>query len=113
MNDSVTIGAFLEGSLIYKQVSWKQCYRSYLYENFQGFWLLTQHANFQALLLQGAATTIYAATAPGLEQQSGAYLYDCQVQQSSKLGQDMDLAAKLWATTEQQLDQVLRDGKLQ
>ncbi|KAK9817390.1 hypothetical protein WJX74_007547 [Apatococcus lobatus] len=61
----------------------------------------------------GAATTIYAATAPGLEQHSGAYLYDCQVQQSSKLGRDMDLAAKLWATTQQQLDQVLRDGKLQ
>lgn len=35
-----------------------------------------------------------------------------QVQQSSKLGQDMDLAAKLWATTQQQLEQILRDGKL-
>lgn len=77
------------------------------------FALLASHAKYHASLLQGAATTIYAATAPGLEQHSGAYLYDCQVQQSSKLGQDMDLAAKLWATTEQQLDQVLRDGKLE
>ncbi|KAK9863975.1 hypothetical protein WJX84_005465 [Apatococcus fuscideae] len=61
----------------------------------------------------GAATTVYAATAPGLDAQSGAYLYDCKVQKSSKLGQDMDLAARLWTTTEQQLSQVLKDGKLQ
>ena len=64
-------------------------------------------------LAQGAATTVYAATAPGLDAQSGAYLYDCKVQKSSKLGQDMDLAARLWTTTEQQLSQVLKDGKLQ
>jgi hypothetical protein len=49
--------------------------------------------------LQGAATTIYAAVAPGLEAQSGAYLADCAPAQP-KLPKDPEAASKLWAATE-------------
>lgn len=57
-------------------------------------------------LLQGAATSVYAATAPELSGQSGAYLEDCHVAQPSSQAQDVELAQKLWAVTEQQLKDV-------
>ena len=41
-------------------------------------------------LMQGVSTTLYAATAPQLEGQGGAYLVDCAVAQPSKTCQDMD-----------------------
>ena len=40
--------------------------------------------------MQGVSTTLYAATAPQLEGQGGAYLVDCAVAQPSKTCQDMD-----------------------
>ncbi|KAL3152905.1 hypothetical protein ABBQ38_012211 [Trebouxia sp. C0009 RCD-2024] len=52
---------------------------------------------------QGAATAVYAATAPELEGKSGAYLQDCQVSKSSAQGADAELASKLWSVTEEQL----------
>lgn len=54
---------------------------------------------------QGAATAVYAATAPELEGKSGAYLQDCQVSKSSAQGADAELASKLWSVTEEQLAQ--------
>lgn len=60
-------------------------------------------------MLQGAATSVYAATAPELRGQSGAYLQDCHVAQPSSQAQDAELAQKLWTVTEQQLaDPALR-----
>eukprot|EP00887_Chlorella_sp_A99_P004157 scaffold23.g4157.t1 len=53
---------------------------------------------------QGAATTCYAALAPELDSQSGAYLKDCAVGTPSKLAQDAQLARELWAKSEELLD---------
>ena len=60
-------------------------------------------------VLQGAATSVYAATAPELAGQSGAYLQDCHFAQPSSQAKDAELAQKLWAVTEQQVkDPALR-----
>ena len=53
--------------------------------------------------MQGAATAVYAATAPELNGQSGAYLQDCKVGKASATAQDAGLATKLWDVTEAQL----------
>lgn len=52
---------------------------------------------------QGAATHVYAAISPELEQHSGAYLSDCKISQPAKSAQDMTMAARLWDVTEQQI----------
>jgi len=49
---------------------------------------------------QGAATSVFAATAPELAGQSGTYLADCAVASSSPEGQDTELAERLWAVSE-------------
>jgi NAD(P)-dependent dehydrogenase (short-subunit alcohol dehydrogenase family) len=49
---------------------------------------------------QGAATSVWAATAKELEGKSGAYLNDCAVAAASPEGQDDALAEKVWASTE-------------
>jgi NAD(P)-dependent dehydrogenase (short-subunit alcohol dehydrogenase family) len=49
---------------------------------------------------QGAATSIYAASAPELASQSGAYLVDCAVAPSSESARDAELAERLWQSTE-------------
>jgi hypothetical protein len=58
----------------------------------------------------GAATSVYAATAPELEDQGGLYLYDCQVAPVDETGEVLDavkayavepsLAQTLWARSE-------------
>lgn len=52
---------------------------------------------------QGAATSVYAATAPELAGKSGAYLVNCDIAEPSAQAQDAELARKLWAVTEKQL----------
>lgn len=60
-------------------------------------------------VLQGAATSVYAAVAPELKGHSGAYLQDCHIAQPSSQAQDAAIAQKLWTVTEQQLqDPALR-----
>lgn len=60
-------------------------------------------------VLQGAATSVYAAVAPELKGHSGAYLQDCRIAQPSLQAQDSEIAQKLWTVTEQQLqDPALR-----
>ncbi len=56
-----------------------------------------------SMLAQGAATSVYAATAPELTGKSGAYLCDCNISKPDAKGQDEELAKKLWIVTEQQL----------
>jgi NAD(P)-dependent dehydrogenase (short-subunit alcohol dehydrogenase family) len=52
-------------------------------------------------LEQGAATTVWAATAPELEDQGGTYLADCQVtDQHAPWARDPQSAARLWALSE-------------
>ena len=53
--------------------------------------------------MQGAATSVYAATAAELAGKSGAYLVDCKIAQPSAQAQDAQLAKKLWEVTEKQL----------
>lgn len=52
---------------------------------------------------QGAATSVYAATAPELSGKSGAYLADCNIAEPTAQAQDAELAKRLWAVTEKQL----------
>ncbi|MCB9749362.1 MAG: SDR family NAD(P)-dependent oxidoreductase [Myxococcales bacterium] len=49
---------------------------------------------------QGAATQCYVAAHPDAAGVTGEYWYDCNVQESSALGRDRQLAAELWARTE-------------
>lgn len=46
---------------------------------------------------QGAATTVYAATAPEYETTGGAYLADCAPTRAPKLAADEDVQERLWA----------------
>lgn len=50
---------------------------------------------------QGAATSVYAASAPELAGETGAYLADCAVAPSSESGRDAELAERLWSSSEQ------------
>jgi retinol dehydrogenase-12 len=49
---------------------------------------------------EGAKTTLYCATAPELDKQSGLYYDRCKTRTPSKLGQDVDLARALWRKSE-------------
>lgn len=60
-------------------------------------------APFMKSVAQGAATSVFAATAPELEGKGGAYLADCQVSTPSKAGQDAALAAAFWSKSEELL----------
>jgi NAD(P)-dependent dehydrogenase (short-subunit alcohol dehydrogenase family) len=55
---------------------------------------------FMKSIAQGAATSVYAATAPELTGQSGAYLADCKVTKTSADGANADLADQVWALSE-------------
>jgi NAD(P)-dependent dehydrogenase (short-subunit alcohol dehydrogenase family) len=62
---------------------------------------------FMKSVAQGAATTIYAATAPELTGKSGAYLSDCHLATPSRDAQDDVTAKKLWDATEKLIASVL------
>lgn len=49
---------------------------------------------------QGAATQCWAAVNPDAARINGEYLYDCNVQKSTRDGQNMEVAARLWTETE-------------
>lgn len=51
-------------------------------------------------IAQGAATQCYVATHPSLDEVSGEYFADCNIATSSPLGQDLELAKKLWDISE-------------
>ena len=55
---------------------------------------------FTKSIAQGAATTIFAATAPELEGKSGAYLADSRIAQASQAGRDDAAAKRLWDISE-------------
>lgn len=59
---------------------------------------------------QGAATTVWAAVHPDTASIRGEYLKDCNVGQSSAIGQDMDLAGRLWTESERIVAQLLPGG---
>jgi retinol dehydrogenase 12 len=45
---------------------------------------------------EGAATTLYCATEPGLAQETSLYYDKCKAKYPSRAGQDLTLAAELW-----------------
>ncbi len=49
---------------------------------------------------QGAATQCYLAASPGVAGVTGAYYSDCNPAETTPLGRDMTLAARLWDATE-------------
>jgi NAD(P)-dependent dehydrogenase (short-subunit alcohol dehydrogenase family) len=49
----------------------------------------------------GAATSVWAATAPGLESEGGRYLADCALAQAQAYATDPDAARRLWALSEE------------
>ena len=49
---------------------------------------------------EGAATTLFCATAPALANESGLYNDRCQIKTPSRAGQDTALAAELWQRSE-------------
>lgn len=63
----------------------------------------------------GAATSVYAATAPELEGRGGLYLYDCQIAEADddptfldcvrSYAVDPAAAAKLWSVSEEMVGQ--------
>ena len=53
----------------------------------------------------GAATSLWAATAPELENIGGVYLEDCHVSQAMPYATDPEAAVRLWALTEELLGQ--------
>lgn len=69
-------------------------------------WRLYHWSMILTSIMQGAATSVYAATSPDLAGQSGAYLAGCKVVTPSQQAQDSELAQKLWTVTEQQLKAV-------
>jgi NAD(P)-dependent dehydrogenase (short-subunit alcohol dehydrogenase family) len=58
-------------------------------------------APFMKSIEQGAATTLYAASSPELDGASGAYLSDCAIASPSAEAANAELAARVWAATEQ------------
>ena len=52
---------------------------------------------------QGAQTSLYLCSEPGLECWSGKFFSDCRVQNSrpSKVAEDQEMAAKLWTRSEE------------
>jgi len=51
---------------------------------------------FMKSIPQGAATQVYCATAPELVDITGKYFEDCNINESSAAGQNMEDAKKLW-----------------
>jgi hypothetical protein len=54
---------------------------------------------------QGAATSVWAATAPELDAHGGAYLADCAVAEAAPWAVDPEDAARLWTLSEQLVGQ--------
>ena len=50
-------------------------------------------------IAQGAATSVYCATAPEVEAQSGQYFADCAPKAASREARDPAVAQRLWTAT--------------
>ncbi|KAL4442102.1 hypothetical protein ABPG77_011363 [Micractinium sp. CCAP 211/92] len=61
---------------------------------------------------QGAATTVYAATAAELTGHSGAYLQDCRLSAPAKRAESDALAAALWAKSAELVEGALQRAAL-
>jgi WW domain-containing oxidoreductase len=62
--------------------------------------LLTAALPFAKSLVQGAATSVYCATAPELEGAGGRYFIDCNPEPASEEARSPEVAARLWELSE-------------
>jgi NAD(P)-dependent dehydrogenase (short-subunit alcohol dehydrogenase family) len=58
----------------------------------------------------GASTTVWAATAPELEREGGAYLADCAVAEAAPHATDAQVAASLWELSERLVGEPFPDA---
>lgn len=58
---------------------------------------------FTKTVAQGAATTVYCATAPELAGVGGRYFADCHEKPMSQGARDVEVAAKLWELSERRV----------
>ncbi|HKP59818.1 MAG TPA: SDR family oxidoreductase [Polyangiales bacterium] len=56
---------------------------------------------FAKTIEQGAATSVFCATAPELATTGGQYYSDCRVREMSRGARDVDVAARLWQRTDE------------
>jgi NAD(P)-dependent dehydrogenase (short-subunit alcohol dehydrogenase family) len=56
---------------------------------------------FMMSVEDGAKTSLYCATSPDVESQTGLYYDSCAVKEPSALARDEDLARKLWEQSEE------------
>jgi WW domain-containing oxidoreductase len=61
---------------------------------------------FTKSLQQGAATTVYCATAPELTGLTGIYFNNCYICEPSKLSQKENLAKELWDISEKLIKEI-------
>ena len=59
---------------------------------------------FTKSVAQGAATSIYCATAPEVEENAGGYFRDCAPKEPSREAQDPGVARRLWDATRELTD---------
>lgn len=65
---------------------------------------------FTKTIAQGAATTVYVATATELNGKGGQYFADCRVKSMSSGAQDHTTARQLWNLSEQLIDKLSRSA---
>jgi WW domain-containing oxidoreductase len=65
--------------------------------------LLTLAQPFSKSLAQGAATSVFCATAPELEGVGGRYYINCAERRMSEEAQNAGVASKLWALSEERV----------
>ena len=58
----------------------------------------------RASVAQGAATSVYCATAPEVEENAGGYFADCAPKKPSREAQDPAVARRLWDVTRELID---------
>jgi hypothetical protein len=56
---------------------------------------------FMKTVEEGAATSIYCATAPELQSHSGRYYDECKEREPASMGKDDALAKELWKRSEE------------
>ena len=59
---------------------------------------------FTKSVVQGAATSVYCATAPEVEENAGGYFADCAPKKPSREAQDPAVARRLWDVTRELID---------
>ena len=79
------------------------------YKPFVRYGLRVVEKGFLKTVEQGAATQCYVSVHPDLDGVTGNYFSDCNPEQTSKHGQDLEMARRLWNVSEE-MASVLQSG---